>query len=57
MLCNIKAMSDKPCFWFSGTKETAEIELADGTFKGVLCAKHLFQLLKNRQPKPVQAAK
>ncbi len=40
--------SDKPCFECKTTEMTFKVNLKDGTFKGVLCGKHLHEQLADR---------
>lgn len=40
--------SDKPCFDCKTTDMTFKVNLKDGTFKGVLCGKHLHEQLADR---------
>jgi hypothetical protein len=44
-------LSEKPCFFCKGTEKTLLVKLKDGTFQGVVCDKHLWQVL-NHNGKP-----
>lgn len=45
-MLTIKCVSDKPCFICNRREDTAEVQFADKTFRGVLCMTHIFDKLR-----------
>ncbi len=44
-------ISEKPCFMCQKTDKTVEVKLRDGTFSGVLCLDHQYQVLSRTNGK------
>lgn len=54
-MVTIKALSDKPCFLCGSKEDTADVKFRDGSFQGVVCKTHLFQLLKRQAKEAADA--